>query len=519
MDKKLSELNMVASVVTPVAVAVEVSAVNPSAPPPYSSSNSEGAGVRPAVKPTSLAELVGVLKRELQVDGSLVECVEKSCELLGISITAGNLLERASMCYDQLFNGSSQAAALERAGRRDFIMSDKSWEAGKPGEGWESFSNNPWTFKKEGTFVTERDGCGGFYSLTPDARAPGGMKLRLDWDGQQRGMWTEFEMARPDSDPLFLCCDSSPGLKAWDIRQVPPHEVKPASKTRTYIIPPILQPLVQKRTDAMSVRAVAAMRVVAASLDDKSGPKPSQKYSYHWFDSTENWKAAFPLHRAAMRGDMEVLQTLLEGGKDVNEPMKPWRNMHPLCWAAAFNQVHAATMLVEYGADLEYRSKRGSALEVADREGHQEVGVVFETFYREVSGGDHAGQGTRKRQNEENWARIAFPIAGYPVGGADEGAYYDQLGCCCFVWERTNDHGGCQVGSYLIGGCLIIAWTSTLCYQPCGWMRGSWLWLGDCPCTEHRVTHSFVENHPASITRGPAKYRYDNGIPTKYTHY
>lgn len=523
MEKKeIDTLPSVEVVATPVAV--EITSVYPSAPPAYDS-DEDAVGTRPAVKPSALVDLVAVLRRELHVDGnknmSLGEVVEKSCEMLGVSLTAGNLIERAGLCYDQIFHGSSQQQRMSRVGKTDFTMSDKSWEAGRPGEGWESFSNNPWKFRKDGSFVTERDGCTGFYSLTPDVTAPGEMKLRLDWEGEQRGVWAEYKMEKPDSDPLFICSDASPGLQTWDIRQVPPSQVKPVEQKRTYVAPPILKAVVMKRTDAASVRGVAEMRKMAELYDSTSGPHRHQQHRYLWFDNHSNWKSAYPLHRAAMRGDIETLLTLLQEGRDVNEAMGPWYNTQPLAWAAEFNQLQALALLVEYGADLEHRNKQGfSAMDAAESARHQGAALVLEAFFRAASGGDHAGQGTRGRQHEDNWARIWCPIAGHPVVGADAGAYDHPAGCCCFVMDRrAGSDPNCEITPCLVGTPLLCLWMVTLCYQPCGWMRGEWLWLGDCPCSEQRVTHSFVEQNPANITRGPAKHRYDNGIPTRYTHY
>jgi hypothetical protein len=512
---KEAELHAVNVVATPVAVEVTGSAIDPSAPPPYSAQ-----GIKPRIKPTSLVGLVDILKGELELDGTMQEVVDRASQMVGVLFTDGNLIERASLCYDQLFKGSDQARALERLGTTDFTMSDKSWEAGQAGEGWESFGNNPWSFKKDGTVVAERDGCKGYFSLTPSMDAPGGMKLRIDWDSQQGGAWIEFKMGRPDSDPLFICCDAAFGMRRWDIREVPPSQVKRASKARTYIIPPILRPVVMRRTDAMSQRALAEMRKVAAAHDEQNGPHPHQKHSFLWFDNHSNWKTKYPVHRAALRGDVEALAVLLQEGQDVNRSMTEWNNMQPLGLAAIYNQVHAIVLLVEYGADTEFVSAIGSAADLAERYGHQGAGVALDTFKSVSCGGDHAGKGTRKLEHENNWARVAFPIAGHPLAGADMGAYTDSLGCCCFVTDRReNVAGDCEIGSFLLGGLLIAAWAGTLCYQPCGWMQGHWVWFGDCPCSEQRVTHSFVESHPSKVTRGPAKYRFDNGIPTRYTHY
>ena len=49
-------------------------------------------------------------------------------------------------------------------------------------------------------------------------------------------------------------------------------------------------------------------------------------------------------------------------------------------------------------------------------------------------------------------------------------------------------------------------WIGTLCYQPCGCICAhQFPWLGDCPCSEQRVTKHFVERYPHLVTKGPAR--------------
>ena len=107
---------------------------------------------------------------------------------------------------------------------------------------------------------------------------------------------------------------------------------------------------------------------------------------------------------------------------------------------------------------------------------------------------------------EENWARIWCPIAGHP--DMDQGAYHEPIGLCNYTTRRyEHDRPDEEIGGNCICLPLVTAcWIGTLCYQPCGCICAHQVpWLGDCPCSEHRVTKHFVENYPHLVTKGPAR--------------
>ena len=107
---------------------------------------------------------------------------------------------------------------------------------------------------------------------------------------------------------------------------------------------------------------------------------------------------------------------------------------------------------------------------------------------------------------EENWARIWCPIAGHP--DMDQGAYHEPIGLCNYTTRRyEHDRPDEEIGGNCICLPLVTAcWIGTLCYQPCGCICAHQVpWLGDCPCSEHRVTKHFVENYPRLVTKGPAR--------------
>ena len=108
---------------------------------------------------------------------------------------------------------------------------------------------------------------------------------------------------------------------------------------------------------------------------------------------------------------------------------------------------------------------------------------------------------------EENWARIWCPIAGHP--DMDQGAYHEPIGLCCYTARKyEHDRPDDEIFCNFILGLPILTglWIGTLCYQPCGCICAhQFPWLGDCPCSEQRVTKHFVEKYPHLVTKGPAR--------------
>ena len=77
----------------------------------------------------------------------------------------------------------------------------------------------------------------------------------------------------------------------------------------------------------------------------------SLKKSQEWFDSRQ-WKTQWPLHHAAMSGDVpQIHHLVIEKGFDPNQRMSSWFNSYPLGWAATFGQLRACVELVKLGAD------------------------------------------------------------------------------------------------------------------------------------------------------------------------
>ena len=62
-------------------------------------------------------------------------------------------------------------------------------------------------------------------------------------------------------------------------------------------------------------------------------------------------KMKWPLHWAAMIGDIEAIYALVAAGHDPNVKMTDWFDSEPLGWAASFGQCKAIEALCEAGAD------------------------------------------------------------------------------------------------------------------------------------------------------------------------
>eukprot|EP00606_Chrysophyceae_sp_TOSAG23-5_P000711 GSChrysophyteH2.ASY1.ANO1.51.1 assembled CDS len=104
-----------------------------------------------------------------------------------------------------------------------------------------------------------------------------------------------------------------------------------------------------------------------------AGPRTDQEGAVTWFRNNKAWMKKYPMHFAAMTGDViEVFRLASQAShpKDVNQSMgKDWYASTPVQWAASFNQVHVVKALVALGADTQYRNAaKNRALDDAIRE-------------------------------------------------------------------------------------------------------------------------------------------------------
>jgi len=243
-----------------------------------------------------------------------------------------------------------------------------------------------------------------------------------------------------------------------------------------------------------------------------------------WFRS-RGFEEKWPLHGAAMRGDVEAIRTLTSRGeRSVSQLMTDYHDSVPLDWAAASGQLSAVIVLIQLGADPLRENKRGdTTLEVAVLYGHTHtIRFLREYRYRAKAEAPISSMQILREEvilgppkwDEESWGIVACPVYGHP--GFDEGAYHSVVGCCCTRNDRKFIDTSAfedSLASCFVLPLVLVLYTITCAYQPCGLMAGSTFpWLGDCPCTVHRVTRNYVEQTPCCLVRGVAKERLDAGL-------
>ena len=161
---------------------------------------------------------------------------------------------------------------------------------------------------------------------------------------------------------------------------------------------------------------VATLTLTSSSV----GPKPEDSKKWcEWFDKDDGLRKEFPLHYAAMKGELEEIERLIQEGADPAGKMEPWINYSPLHWAAALNQAAALVSLIAAGADPRTvidvfgRSPRDTAFQ----QGYDNAVQALDFFAFNLAGGVHAGQGSRRGEYEPNFGIVAFPIVGHPSNG------------------------------------------------------------------------------------------------------
>ena len=165
----------------------------------------------------------------------------------------------------------------------------------------------------------------------------------------------------------------------------------------------------------------------------KYGPRPDQDIhkATGWFDSHNTWQSRFPLHRAAMRGEVDEIKRLCAIGKNPNQKMEDWYDSEPLNWAAHWGELKAVIALIECGADpLRPPNKRRSTpLRAAMREKHESTIAFFKWYKTEVKG-DIRKKGMRMSERQKQ--DYIFDFKKYK----NVGPRSDQELCCatlCFL--------------------------------------------------------------------------------------
>lgn len=118
------------------------------------------------------------------------------------------------------------------------------------------------------------------------------------------------------------------------------------------------------KLDLLSAAALAKKDVLKEML--AATPKPNVN------ESNTHWKA---LHGAALSGDAETINMLLDAGADINaRTLKRWGQQTPLLWAIANSRVESVKTLLARGADINLGDERkNTALFYAERGGNSEI--------------------------------------------------------------------------------------------------------------------------------------------------
>jgi hypothetical protein len=252
----------------------------------------------------SLAELVEILERELEIQGkNMPDSVAQACAMLGVD-ASGSLVERVNKCHDILFDpkGPPAAGAAVRAAKE---LINCSWGAGKhEGGSGEGYGANPWRFDANHKFVTERDGCNGDWKVTDNASAPGGATLRMDWGAAQNGNWAEFDLQAHGAMPRFKGKGSSYlFMRAWSIKHTGTNAPSAAKETAKAFanVPPNpalngqLNDCARNTNDTGKIRDLVSR---GAQLESTNGAP---------------WNHT-PLHQACYHGRPLIVQALLDVG-------------------------------------------------------------------------------------------------------------------------------------------------------------------------------------------------------------
>ena len=401
-------------------------------------------------------------------------------------------------------------------------LTTNQWSAGKPGGGPEAFAANPWRFNADHTFVTERDGCHGTWFVSGDKRS-----LRMDWQDDQRGNYAEF-LRRPGFPPTCDNVGSSYGfMRSWSLTLRGGGNVVPATDTGiggTY--------------DGDGLRYV-----ITATADPSVVNAKVAGFSFEMRKNSHTaWDGVLPPHMPGLGG--APIHWEFEPGLGAftsKAPGKPTRRFVRL--TSGRSGAAPVTSLDDYVGQRCESFPNGQPGRIVETFQFTREGVIY------VTTGTASGRNTYTRHGEtlqhqqhaqitatlqpngelawshgygsricgrgggggggyeENWARIWCPIAGHP--DMDQGAYHEPIGLCCYTARKyEHDRPDDEIFCNFILGLPILTglWIGTLCYQPCGCICAHQVpWLGDCPCSEQRVTKHFVEKYPHLVTKGPAR--------------
>jgi len=134
-----------------------------------------------------------------------------------------------------------------------------------------------------------------------------------------------------------------------------------------------------------------------AEQPEEAGKEREQAKLHGWFEG-KGWLQKWPLHYAAMMGEIEQLRIVLTSTKlTPHDPMKDWNNCRPVQVAAYFGRLDAVITLIQAGADIAAPPNKAghTARSDAERKNHQAV-VTFLDAYEE-----HLKEWQMKKQHTE----------------------------------------------------------------------------------------------------------------------
>ena len=251
-----------------------------------------------------------------------------------------------------------------------------------------------------------------------------------------------------------------------------------------------------------------------AAYPVSGGPRGDQLKTYGWFDGTHEgavagaWAERWPLHRAALRGEVEAIHRLCSAGQDPNSKMTAFYDSEPLGWAASHGHLGAVVALIQCGADpLRPANKAGNTpLTDALREGHAHV-ATFLKEYKKL-----------KKPKPPATGRDLFDRNAYPNGGprGDQNVCIVSV-CCAGAFALCPVHCLSLWGCADRVGCLTsIPGTEHVPILPCSANSMNPLWVCTTPLG---WASSFGQLHTvmALVKNGANPHFKNGGGQTAYT--
>lgn len=146
----------------------------------------------------------------------------------------------------------------------------------------------------------------------------------------------------------------------------------------------------QKRKNLYFV-GVWLSNYMLSDASSNAGPRPDQHQQIIIFKD-KNWHNKWPLHYAAMIGDLALIRqyaSVIDGVQkiDPNLQMTDWYNSSPLSWASGFGQLKAVMLLISLGAVYTGLSNAMGFNPKSDalREGHMHIVTFLDDFEKAMA--------------------------------------------------------------------------------------------------------------------------------------